>query len=263
MDFKQKRILSLLAFVAVCAVFFFAWLITGQGNESEPALASQDNVEETQKEETKDSNPSQEGAEKEDFSMAETITLERDKKEETPSESADQSSSETTKENTPTQQVGLASLMQSGGTVKVKDNGYLDDKSTITMNGWSSSEWFVINGQQFTEGLGFKIDYGTRTNMGIPSVRVPLNQEYTKLTGKIGIDDSFMDAESQYRVDFYAQNLDNTTTHLYSSDWLQPGNFAVPFEIDVTNVQMLIIELVKSDENDDEAKVAIVDTKLE
>lgn len=232
-----------------------------QGEEKEPALASEQPVETKDSPSTESSN---EGAEEtKEVSMSEAISLKKEK-EDTPQETKEaEPSTEPATAPTPVPStVGLGSLTQLGGQAYIKDGGSLKE-SNVTMNGWSKNQRFKINGMEYTEGLGFHIDYGTRTNMNIPAVRYPLGGKFTKLTGSIGIDDEFLNSGSQYRVDFYVQNLDNSISLLSSTDWIKAGNFAIPFEIDVTGVQMLIIEMVKNDETDDEIKLALVDTKFE
>lgn len=256
MEIRQKRILSIIGFIAIVAVFSFSWLIFNGDKEKEPALASPNKTaaEDTVIKEQEESK----------VSMSESITLDREYDEDT---IVSESEANSEAKNPPTTQpsttaVGLGSNIQLKGQGYVKDGEFLE-KSSFTFNGWDNSKPFSIGGMDYREGIGFNINYGSWNNQNIPVARYLLQGKYTKLTGSVGIDDESIDSKGQYRIDFFTQNLDNTVSFLHSTENIKAGNFALPFEIDVTNVQGLMIELVKLDTEDKRIQIALVDTKLE
>lgn len=255
---SKKKILAFIGFIAICAVFSFAYLIINQGKETEPVLAN-----EPQEQQEKDSSSTEtEGAGEEKVSLSNSISLSKEEtKETTPAATTEEDVKEENEETSAEpEQMTLAAIKALNGGAYIKD-GQGVKKIDVTVNGWSPTELFMINGMEYQDGIGFNVDYGSRSNMSIPALRYPLQEKYTSLTGEVGVDDAYVGSGSTYRIDFLSQEMDNSYRDIHSVE-VKAGNFATPFEIDITGVKMLVVELVKLDDTDKEIRVALVNTQL-
>lgn len=139
------------------------------------------------------------------------------------------------------------------------------DKSKIYKNAWEDSTPFSIAGTQFQKGLGWDLSY---PQMGFKFLPVAyyldfnLAGKYKKFKAEVGVDDQFRDTVANYIVKIYGDERLLATTKAFKG-----GDFALPVEVDVSNVIRLKLEVNRVDDGsgsgEETGKVVIGNAILE
>lgn len=240
MQERQKRILSVIAFVAVCGIAAFSYFFMNQG-ETDSAAAKDTAVEEKQKVEKEEEN--------------------------TDVNATEETSTEETKENVETEKTEGPIRLESLPLLRkyTVNNKELASELLVSKDLWTNGEPFSITQERYSQGFGFDIQYWLGAEFPIAAGDFTLGKNYTSLKGKVGIDDSYADSPDQYHVIFLGEDKQGNQTILHESKEFKGGDYPIDFEVDVTNVERIVIQVIRNPESQEqqETRIAFVETELQ
>lgn len=244
MNEKQKRILAVIAFVAVCGIAAFSYFFMNQG-KSDLASAKNDNipVEEKQMAEEK----------KEDKAISET-NVEKDEQSEKGTEL------ETEKPEGPIRLESLPLLRK-----YTVNNMELANELLVTRDLWSNGEPFSITQERYSQGFGFEMRYVMNLEFPIAAGDFTLSKKYTSLKGKVGVDDTYADSPDLFHIIFLGEDKQGNQTILQETNEFKGGDYPLDFDLDVTDVERLVIQVVRNPQSLEQpnTRIAFVDTQLQ
>ncbi|MEC1157723.1 MULTISPECIES: NPCBM/NEW2 domain-containing protein [Cytobacillus] len=242
MNEKQKRILAVIAFVAVCGIAAFSYFFMNQG-KSELASAKNDNppVEEKQKVE-------------ENKAISEESSVEEG---EQPEEVAE---TETEKSEGPIRLESLPLLRK-----YTVNNMELANELLVTKDLWSNGEPFSITQERYSQGFGFEMRYVMNLEFPIAAGDFTLSKKYTSLKGKVGVDDTYADSPDLFHIIFLGEDKQGNQTILQETNEFKGGDYPLDFDLDVTDVERLVIQIVRNPQSLEQpnTRIAFVDTQLQ
>jgi hypothetical protein len=245
MNEKQKRILAVISFVAVCGIAAFSYFFMNQG-KSDLASAKNDNtpVEDKQMAEEKE----------ESKAISEETSVEVDEKSKEVAEAV------TEKSEGPIRLESLPLLRK-----YTVNNMELASDLLVTKDLWSNGEPFSITQERYSQGFGFDIKYWLNTEFPIAAGDFTLAKKYTSLKGKVGIDDTYADSPDLFYVIFLGEDKQGNQNILHETEEFKGGDYPLDFEVDVTDVERIVIQIIRNPESQEqqETRIAFVETQLQ
>lgn len=129
-------------------------------------------------------------------------------------------------------------------------------------NHWSEDSSFTIAGINYQKGVGFHLEYPSADSNPAVSIDYNTARKYKKFKAFIGIDDAFKDSSRQYVVKIYGDK-----DKVFESAEFRGGDFALPIELDISEVIRLTIEIKRLDTEDsfneeNETKIVIANAQF-
>lgn len=233
MQEKQKRILAGIVFIATLMIFVFAYLFINQDDVKQTA-AKDTPVEEKQKAE-------------ENKAVSEETSVEKDEKSKEVAEAENKIFS-----------IDEIPILRA----------YTEDDSlefAATKNGWSEKELFSVAQEDYMRGIGFDLKYEYYSQSGVPAIDFNFDKQFSTFKGKIGVDDLYSNSPILYHLLFISEDRDKNQVPIYKSESIRGGDYPIDFEIDVTDVERLVIKVIREGEENDyrETRIVLVDTEIQ
>lgn len=242
MNEKPKRTLAIIAFFAICGIAFSYFFI----NQGEKGSASTN--EQPVKEEKSEKTNSEETSNVNESDKEEKV--EKEKK------------TETTKLDPADGPYSIDQIPILRAYVVDDDNSLTFD---ATKNGWSESELFSVAQEEYMRGIGFSLKYEYYSQTGIPAIDFKFDNKFTSFIGKIGVDDSYSDSPVRYHLLFASEDRNGNRVPLYKSASVRGGDYPIDFEVDVTDVERLVIKVIREGDDDInlDTKIALIETEIQ